>query len=229
MARRRVPGGSRGSSPPVDSVVEIRQNPDIDLKESGLALLYDPAVVTERDLRVIQTLYREAEEAYFASRPRMNPFSGEITPARGSGRARIRALGSWHDRQQFLRELAEPYVRRQALVFLDICGDEFLNVLVRLTTGPLLPTERRPQEVERRPLRVTADRLCVASSAVLQSDPEELEGLDPAGGAAMFEGPSRVEVPVPSGPYQIVAWAFTPQKRLPYLFVVQLTTAAADA
>jgi hypothetical protein len=136
VARRRVPGGSHGSGPRIDSVVEIRQNPAIDLKESGLALLYDPAVVTERVLDAIRARYREAEEADLASRPHVNPLSGEFVPARGAGPSPARSLRNGHDRLQFLHELAEPYVGRHALAFLDICGDELLSVLVRVTTGP---------------------------------------------------------------------------------------------
>jgi hypothetical protein len=116
-----------------------------------------------------------------------------------------------------------PYARRHALACLDVCGDEDLGVGLRLTTGPFTPDERRPREVGRHRLVVTAGRVCVASSEVLRSTPRELEPGGPdEQGRPVFLGPCRAEVAVPPGDYGVVVSEFTERRRLPYSLVVQL-------
>jgi hypothetical protein len=220
MAKRKAGDGSAGDAA-AGAVVEIRQNPDIDLKESGFALLYDPAVLTDRALADVRGQYRRAEDAWQNAAPRLDPFTGEVVPARPGPPPR--PLGRTAEQLAYLRELVAPYVGRHAVACLDVCGDENLGVGLRLTTGPFTPDERRPREVERHRLVVTAGRVCVASSEVLRFPPRDLEPGD-AGDPrqSVFLGPCRVEVAVPPGDYGLVVSEFTERRRLPYDLVVQL-------
>lgn len=138
MARSGQPRDELPEPPTVDVLVRITERTFHDEKDTGFAVLFDPAVVTKRALASLLDRFWDEQERAFRGRDVLNPFTGEIMPA-------------LHDRPPpespwmltVARQVTEPFVRRGAMALLDICGDESRNVEFRLTTGELTKAERR--------------------------------------------------------------------------------------
>src|SRR5687768_13412023 len=82
MPRSRRSGGEPPANPPdVDVLVRVTQQTFHDEKDTGFAVLFDPAVVTERVLARLLDQFWDEQQRASRGRDMLNPFTGEVMPA----------------------------------------------------------------------------------------------------------------------------------------------------
>src|SRR5919201_1761926 len=108
MARPRRPGGDPPANPPaVDVLVRITERTFRDEKDTGFAVLFDPAVVTGQVLARLPDQFWAEQQRAGRGRDMLNPFTGGLMPARHTEPP---PEGPWM--LTVARRVAEPFVRR---------------------------------------------------------------------------------------------------------------------
>jgi hypothetical protein len=196
-------------------MVRITERTFHDLKDTGFAVLFDPAVVTETTLADFRDQFWNERERAFFGRATINPFTGE-------------PMAAQHDEPPpehpwmltVARRVAEPFVGRGAMAILDVCGDESRDVVFRLTTGELTKPERRGhEERESHRLVLTGPRLSAATGMLLIQEAADL--------AANYTAPAVYDVSLSPGTYRVVVGQYHAPARAEHDVVVQLVPDAS--
>ena len=216
MARPKRAAGKPPASPPaVDVLVRIVERTFHDEKDTGFAVLFDPAVVTERVLASLLDRFWDEQQRAYRGRDTLNPSTGAVMPALHTEPP---PEHPWM--LTIARRVTEPFARRGAMALLDVCGDESRDVEFRLTTGELTPAERRGR-VERATHRLvlTGPRLAAATGLLLVREAQDL--------ARDYTEPPVYEVSVSPGTYRVVVSGYNASARATHAVVVQLSPEGA--